>query len=366
MAKAKKQAKKKKSSLFEKLNGLNTLNDADLISNSKFFVDEYHDTTIPALNIALSAKIDGGFSRGSILVAGDSKTFKTMFMLTMAKGYLDANPDGIFVFYDVEFGTNANNMESIGIDTSRVFHKPLHNVEQLKIDIAQLLDGIDEDDNIIIGIDSLGAIASKKEVEDALEGKDKQDMSRAKQLKSFWRIANPLLNVKNVPLIAIGQTYSTQEIYSKTVIGGGKGMVYFPNNIWNVSKTIIADKSTKEVLGSFFNITVVKARLTREGMKFPIEVTHEKGIDKYSALLDIALKLGYVEKPKQGWFTHSGVSKNYRRKESSCAEFWDSILNDENFKKDVEDYYKLGSLQPVAKEIEVFDNVEELAGSEDD
>jgi len=353
--------KKPKKPLFEKLASLNTLGKtADVLSNSKFFQEEFHDTKIPALNLALSAKLDGGFSRGSTLISGDSKTFKSMFMLVMASAYLKENPDAWFIYYDNEFGTNKGSMESVGIDTSRVYHKPIDTIENLKIDLAQLLKGLDETDDVIIGIDSLGAIASNKEVEDAEDGKTVTDMTRAKSLKSFWRIINPQLNVKNIPLIAIGQTYSTQETYSKDVIGGGKGMVYFPNNIWLVRKQVIKDTSTKEILGSFFNVNVFKGRLVKEGSVFPIEITHEKGIDKYSALLDIALKLGYVEKPKVGWFTHKGVSKNYRRKQTSTEEFWKDILNNPDFKSDVEKLYALGSLEtPELIDISSIDEIVE-------
>lgn len=365
-----KKTTKKKPSLMSRVKSANTLGkNCDVLKNSKFFIDEFYDTRIPALNIALSAQLDGGFSRGSTLIAGDSKTFKTMFMLEMAHAYLEANPKAIFVFYDVEFGTNNQVMESIGIDTSRVFHKPLMTVEDLKIDIVALLEEMEETDDIIIGIDSLGAIASDKELEDAKKGAKKADMTRAKQLKSFWRLVNPYLNIKKIPMIAIGQTYGTQELYSKEVINGGKGMVYFPNNIWMVGKEQIVNKTTKEYLGSFFNVVVFKGRLVKERSKFPIEITFEDGINKYSALLDIALKLGYVQKPKNGWFTHAGVEKNYNRKQSSCPEFWNPILEDQEFHRDIKDLFSLGSLREVETlNVSVFDDddVDRILGDDDD
>jgi hypothetical protein len=135
-------------------------------------------------------------------------------------------------------------------------------------------------------------------------------------------------------------------------------MLYFPNNIWTVSKVVNKNKTTKEIMGNFFNITVTKGRLTKEGSVFPIEVTHETGIDKYSALLDIALLLGYVEKPKIGWFTHSEVNKNYRRKETSCDEFWMPVLKNKQFREDIKNLFSLGSLNvPETTDITVFDDV---------
>jgi len=359
----KKKAPVKKKSLFDKIKGVDTLKNTSRLSDSKFFVDEFYDTHIPALNIALSGRLDGGFSRGSTVIAGDSKTFKSMFMLVMAKAFMDEctarGEESIFVYYDVEFGTNAGSIESIGIDADMVMHKPVTTVEQLKIDMVQLLEEVDEKDNVFIGIDSLGAIASKKELEDAIAGKSVGDMSRAKAIKSFWRTINPALNVKRIPMVAIGQTYDTQEMYAKAVIGGGKGMVYFPNNIWMITKTVIKNKTTKEVEGNFFNVTVYKGRLTKEGAKFPIEITHGAGIDKYSSLLDIALKLGYATKPKIGWFTREGLGRNVRRADTSTAEFWDPVLANPDFKKDIKDMFTLGSLREMElKQVSVYEEGE--------
>ncbi len=352
--------KKSKGSLFERISGVNTLGDnASILKNSKFFVDEFYDTGIPAINLALSAKINGGFSRGSTLIAGDSKTFKTLFMLEMASSYLKALDDAIFVYYDVEFGSNSSTMESVGIDTSRVYHKPVTTVEALKIDLANLLNEIDENDNVIIGIDSLGAIASEKEIEDAENGKNVADMTRAKMMKSFWRVINPKLNIKKVPLIAIGQTYQTQEMFSKDVVSGGKGMIYFPNNIWMVGKQQIKNQTTKERLGSIFKIKVVKGRLVKEDSIFPIEVTFEDGINRFSALLDIALSLGYVRAEKKGWFTHDGVDKNYRRADTNNINFWKPLLTNKSFLEDVEALYALGSLKQVDT-VDISDMIEEV------
>ena len=72
--------------------------------------------------------------------AGPSKHFKTAFSLLMAKAYLDKYPDASLLFYDSEFGTPQSYFDSFGIDTERVLHTPITDVEQLKFDVmAQLL-----------------------------------------------------------------------------------------------------------------------------------------------------------------------------------------------------------------------------------
>ena len=62
----------------------------------------------------------------------------------------------------------------------RVLHTPITNVEELKFDLIKQFEELDRDDNVIVVIDSIGNLASKKELEDALSEKSVADMSRAK------------------------------------------------------------------------------------------------------------------------------------------------------------------------------------------
>ena len=143
-----------------------------ILSKSKFFTQkDMIPTSVPAVNIALSGKLDGGLTPGLTMWAGPSKHFKTAFSLLMAKSYLDKYEDAALLFYDSEFGTPQSYFSSFGIDTSRVLHTPITDIEQLKFDIMQQLNGLERGERVIIVVDSIGNLASKKEVEDAMEGK---------------------------------------------------------------------------------------------------------------------------------------------------------------------------------------------------
>ena len=86
-------------------------------------------------------------------------------------------------------------------------------------------------------IDSIGNLASKKEVEDAENEKSVADMTRAKSLKSLFRIVTPHLTTKNIPCLAINHIYMTQEMYSKPIVSGGTGIYYSANQIFIISKS---------------------------------------------------------------------------------------------------------------------------------
>jgi RecA/RadA recombinase len=141
----------------------------------------------------------------------------------MASAFLNKKKDGVILFYDSEFGSPDSYFKNFGIDTSRVLHLPIKNVEELKFDIVTQLEAMDKSDDVLILIDSIGNLASKKEVDDALKENSAADMSRAKQLKSLFRMVTPYLTMKNIPMIVINHTYQEIGLFPKQIVGGGTG-----------------------------------------------------------------------------------------------------------------------------------------------
>ena len=209
-------------SLLQKLKKNSKIEFTSELNKSKFFGDKDQITTaVPMVNVALSGKLDGGLTSGLTVLAGPSKHFKTAFSLLMAKAYLDKYEDGVVLFYDSEFGTPQNYFTSFGIDTSRVLHTPITDVEQLKFDIVNQLAALERGERVIIIIDSVGNLASKKELEDALNAKSVADMSRAKALKGLFRMVTPYLTMKDIPMVVVNHTYMEIGMFPKAIVSGG-------------------------------------------------------------------------------------------------------------------------------------------------
>jgi len=152
-------------SVMDKLKKNSKIKTSDTLSESIFFGDKsMTKTEVPMINVALSGDPDGGLTSGLTVLAGPSKHFKTSFALLMAGAYLKENKDAVMLFYDSEFGSPQSYFEAFGIDTSRVLHTPITDVEQLKFDLVGQLDNIERKDKVIIVIDSIGNLASKKEL----------------------------------------------------------------------------------------------------------------------------------------------------------------------------------------------------------
>ena len=334
-------------SILDKIKKNSSIKESAILDKSKFFTDkDMIPTSVPIINVALSGRLDGGLTPGVTMWAGPSKHFKTAFSLLMAKSYMDKYPDAALLFYDSEFGTPQSYFDSFGIDTSRVLHTPLTDVEQLKHDIMQQLEQVERDDHLIIVIDSIGNLASKKEVEDALEGKSVADMTRAKAMKSLFRMITPHLNLKDIPLVVVNHTYMEIGMFPKAIVGGGTGSYYSADNIFILGRQ--QEKEGSDVVGFNFIINVEKSRYVKEKSKIPVTVLQKSGISKWSGLLDIALESGHVIKPTNGWYQRVNTTtgeieeKKWRIKDTDSKEFWTQVLDDVTFQDFIKNKFSVG------------------------
>lgn len=302
----------------------NVLEDSDLFDNCQMV-----PTEIPILNVALSGNLKGGLTGGVTQIAGPSKHFKSMIALILVRSFLRKHKDGVILFYDSEFGTPKTYFKTFDIDMKRVFHSPLVDVEQLKHDIMLQLKDFKRGEHVMIVIDSIGQLASAKEIDDTLEGKAAADFTRAKSIKSLFRMITPHVKIKDIPLVVVNHTYKEIGMYPKDIVGGGTGSYFAADNIWIVGRQ---QEKVKDAVGGFnFILNVEKSRFVKEKSKLPITVLFQGGIETYSGLLENAIEAGLVEKPSPGWYLKKGSKTKVQEKDTKSAEFWDDILTNEAF-----------------------------------
>jgi RecA/RadA recombinase len=336
----------KKPSLMERLQKVSTVNEAAVYSESKLLqTKDLTPTEIPLLNVALAGAFDGGLGSGVHVIAGPSKHFKSLFGLLMVKAYMDKYPDAVMIMIDSEFGTPPSYLKNMGIDPTRVLHIPVTTVEQARHELSVQLKEITRSDNVIFFFDSLGNLASDKETQDALDGKEAADMTRAKVIKSLFRIITPQLNLKDIPMLVVNHTYQTQEKYSKAVVSGGTGVTYSANGIWIIGRE--QEKEGDELVGYTFGINVEKSRYVRERSKLKITVTFEGGIDKYSGIFDLACEANLIKVLPSGWYnlchpeTGELSEKKYRRAELDTPKIMGNMIKLVSFQNFVKQRYQL-------------------------
>jgi hypothetical protein len=334
------------SKLLEKLRK-NTILKPEILKNSRYFIEgQFIKTDVPLLNLAMSGKLDGGLPRGILQIAAPPKHFKTNFMIEIIKGFQiqNAGKDSLVVLYDSELGSTPSYFEKAGIDTSKIDHRPIRSVEELKTDCANLMNDISEGDNVLICVDSIGMLRSDKETQDAIDNKSTADMTRAKQLKSFFRIITGESAIKQIPIVIVNHSYQTMELYSKEVAAGGRGAQYAAHTLLFITKAQENEKEDgKNVLSGFrFTLRAGLSRYVKENASFPVSVYFGDGVNRYSGLFDFALEFGILKTEKQGWYIVPGDEKQKRRAEiEEDSDFMESLLANKEFCEKIEKKYAI-------------------------
>jgi RecA/RadA recombinase len=327
-------------SMMDRLKKTSSIEIASVLENSEVFGErQMIPTEVPIINAALSGSLKGGLTSGVTQIAGPSKHFKTGIALLLMRSFQKAHKDGAILFYDSEFGSPAAYFTTFGVDMKKVFHTPITDVEQLKHDIMVQLAEVKRGDPLMIVIDSIGQLASLKEVEDAIEGKSVADMTRAKAIKSLFRMITPHLRIKDIPLIVINHTYKEIGMFPKDIVGGGTGSYFAADTIWIVGRQ--QEKVDGEVAGYNFVLNIEKSRQVKEKSKFPITVKFNFGIEAYSGLLENAIEAGFVDKPSPGWYIKKGSKTKVREADTKDLAFWKDILEDEAFNEFIRKKYQV-------------------------
>jgi RecA/RadA recombinase len=282
-----------------------------------------NQTDVPILNVMLGGDLDGGITSGVTQVIGDSRTFKTNICVEVSASFLEADENAVVVFFDCEFGgMKAFKKRLKPADLNRVIHMPFEDLEDLKFQMTKMLEDVKEGEKVLFFIDSISQVASKKEVDNAIKSNEAADLTRAREMNSFFRIITPKLNIRNIPCFAINSFYEdTTSNYAEVIVKGGKQNFLSSDSIWFVTRSQEKDDNTKELLGWNFNYSMMKSRFCKEKSKMSIRVTYEGGIDPLSSMIELSRESGFLLMPTSGFYQFNeaklpGVDqRKYRMKE---------------------------------------------------
>lgn len=346
--------------LLKKIKEVNTLSDSNMLEDSVIFenIEPIH-TPVPLINVALSGRLDGGMFPGTLMIAAESKRFKSVFGLMLASSFLKQIPDSLMVFYDTERGTPKDYWQSVGIDTSRVFYKQPTNIESLNADLLKLINSVDVDNyqKLFFLVDSIGNLPSMHEQEVAAEGKGTADMARSKVLKSLFRTTTLPIVQKRCYCVVINHVYSQMSMYAPVKVSGGGGPMYNSNDVWVIGKRTDSEGKGKDkvILGNEFVINIEKSRIVRERSQFPVNVNYEEGIQKWAGLFDIAMYGEFINVVNKGWYSSVLGDKKFHRSDVEYDDaFWTELTARQDFKDFLINLFTLGN-KPLISYENTFD-----------
>lgn len=319
-------------------------------------------TPIPTYNIALSGDIKGGLTPGITIFAGESGSGKTVLSWVAAKAFQTKFPDGVVLFYDSEGGTPPDYLRALGLDTARIIHIPIFNVEELKFDLVQRLEAIERSDRVFVLVDSLGLLASKKEVEDAVNEKSVADMSRAKAIRSMFRVILPHVTAKGVYTVFINHAYAeVGTMFPKQILGGGTAVKLVANTAIIFSKS--QEKDGTDLAGFNVHLNIFKSRYIKEKSRLSMLLRFDGGFDQFSGIIDLGVESGMIVVPSKGYYQivdgDTGEliegGKKFRRKDIENPTYLVPIMRSEKFKRHIRDVYCLAndSKQTMIEEFDI-------------
>lgn len=196
-----------------------------------------------ACNACLSGSIFGGIPNNRITgFSGVSGVGKTYLLLNLAR---EAILKGYFViWYDSENAIESKQLNQFNIDPTKFRYEPATSVEEFRTSITQIIDLLIEKKDsgmsipkVLFVLDSLGGLPSAKEIEDAKSGSDKADMTKAKKIRSIFRIISMKMGLIGATMALSNHVYENTNAYVPTAVqSGGQGLVYGASVILNLSK----------------------------------------------------------------------------------------------------------------------------------
>ena len=260
------------------------------------------DTGSYILNALVSGSIFGGLPQNKVTaLAGESSTGKTFFALSIVKNFLDQNPDGEVAYFESESAISKDMMEVRGIRTKNVGLVPVTTVQEFRTQAIKIVDEYmkfkkEDRPPMLFVLDSLGMLSTTKEVQDATDGKETRDMTRAQVIKSIFRILSLKLGRAGIPLIVTNHTYDVVGAYVPTKeMGGGTGLKYAASSILFLSKK--KEKDGTEQVGNIIKVKAHKSRFTKENSIVETRLFFdERGLDKYYGLLELGQEHGVFER----------------------------------------------------------------------
>ena len=251
------------------------------------------------LNAQLSGSIYGGIPNNRVTaIAGEQATGKTFYAIGIASTFLNDHPDGAVFYFDSEAAATPDLFRDRGLDPGRVWHFPIDTIEEFRTQMIRILDNLlktPEKDRkpLLVILDSLGMLASQKELQDAMDDKQVRDMTKSQTIKSVFRIITSKLGKLKIPMIVTNHTYKTMNPYGDpTDMGGGSGLKYAASTIITLTKSKEKD-SSKEIIGNIIKVKTYKSRLTKENTQIATRLFFDsRGLDQYYGLLELGEKHG--------------------------------------------------------------------------
>jgi recombination protein RecA len=288
-----------KKEILEKLKNSNTLSDTETSLG-------WISTGSLALNRIISGEYDKGIPIGAITqFMGDSSTGKTLFLTNIL---IEAQKKGYYTkLVDAENAYNEKFAKTLGVDPETLLYSTPESIEDAFADMEDTINSIRESDPetpIVIGLDSLAVLATRKELKvENYETSPIDGSYRAQITGMCFRRLNPILRKHKVSLVVINQVRSKIGVMygsPDTLASGGRALEYYLGVNLKTKRQEKLKGENDAPLGIRGEIECTKNKYAIPYKKCEFELLFDKGLSKYHGLLDFLVADGVITKSANG------------------------------------------------------------------
>lgn len=303
--------------------------------NDDTTVKEFIDSGFLSLNYIMSGRLDGGYPVGRITeISGDPSSGKTLLSTIAAISSLKS---GRIVYYldseqayDVSFAKLV--ARTMGQDpdiVKKINYIQIDKVEEFTQVTTKIVDAF-EKNKINVGatiiLDSIAFLSTEKEYNDVMDGENKVDMTKAKELRKFFRVLKNKISHLNIAMICTNQlTYNIGVMYgdNKTTTGGTAVPFAASVRLRLNAKKLSDGNDAKKIVGLSIRAKTTKSRLTVPYKETEIDIFFNGKFSNRSGLFDTLYSQGIIK--QSGARTYKSCDVEFTK-----ADFERVMIDDES------------------------------------
>ncbi|RLF08352.1 MAG: hypothetical protein DRJ64_01205 [Thermoprotei archaeon] len=315
---------------------------------------------IPSRVLAFNHIMGGGVPYGRIVeVAGEFSSGKTLFALDFIRSTIKLG--GKAVFIDAERSMTSSWLETNGVDTNEVDVFEESEIEKIGDFIrdwgVSAREELDENEPILIVVDSIAALDSKNTLTDNLQEAKAEMGTRAKAIFKMIRVLNPIISKLGISIILVNQIRNKLGVMfgSNETTPGGKAVEYFATiriATYKGKKIEIREGGRKVKIGNLVSLRTWKNKISPPvnplkdiPVYFKEYEDHNVGFEKYTGLVDILLEEQVIEKQGNSYLFDGDRIAIGRDKTS------EAIMEDKELRKDLLEEAEINSISRTRAEL---------------